>query len=267
MGLETRLELGIRSCFRLVYFDSIRLHAHRGCLLNIILHKQPIWFQARLIYLLFGPMSSDAIDWEKFTRDRSRLFAQPHVDEEQAYFDLSRAFAVLNRSVHAQKSWNSNSKLALLNELIGNGDFRSLPPTAPRSRLAQPAPWRSEFVAELLFYCGRELLTNVMIAFAVSEQHDVFHDRRASLQIKNYHKEYAQLVHSLCIVSESEHRTSGVEGLHLGRASTQVLLRNRSDGHRGLIGTLYTRCSTKLDYSSFTERLSVRDEKLDRGAW
>ncbi len=35
--------------------------------------------------------------------------------------------------------------------------------------LAQPIPWKSEYVAELLFYCGRELLTNVLIAFAVSE--------------------------------------------------------------------------------------------------
>jgi hypothetical protein len=27
---------------------------------------------------------------------------------------------------------------------------------------------KSEYVAELLFYCGRELLTNVLIAFGVS---------------------------------------------------------------------------------------------------
>jgi hypothetical protein len=57
VGIETQLEQSIRSCFRFVYFDSIRLHAHRGCLLNVILYKQPIWFQARLVYLLFGPMS------------------------------------------------------------------------------------------------------------------------------------------------------------------------------------------------------------------
>ncbi|CAF1232724.1 unnamed protein product, partial [Adineta ricciae] len=168
VGVETELEQNIRSCFRLVYFDSIRLHAHRGCLLNVILYRQPIWFQARLIYLLFGPTASDNIDWEKFTRDRPNYFAYPNVDEEQAYFDLSRAFNVLSRSVHAQKTWNSNSKLALFNELI-----------------AQPTPWKTEYTAELLFYCGRELLTNVLIAFAM----------------KNYHKEYAQLVHSLCIVA------------------------------------------------------------------
>ncbi|CAF4974870.1 unnamed protein product, partial [Rotaria sp. Silwood1] len=168
VGIEIQLEHSIRFCFRLVYFDSIRLHAHRGCLLNVILYKQPIWFQARLIYLLFGPMSLNKIDWEKFSHDRLNSFIYPNVDEEQAYFDLSRAFNVLNRSVHAQKAWNSNSKLALLNELI-----------------AQPLPWKSEYVAELLFYCGRELLTNVLIAFAM----------------KNYHKEYAQLIHSLCIVA------------------------------------------------------------------
>jgi len=51
--------------------------------------------------------------------------------------------------------------------------------------IAQPLPWKTEYVAELLFHCGRELLTNVLIAFAM----------------KNYHKEYAQLVHSLCIVA------------------------------------------------------------------
>ncbi|CAF1345149.1 unnamed protein product [Rotaria magnacalcarata] len=168
VGVEAQLEQSIRSCFRLVYFDSIRLYAHRGCLLNVILYKQPIWFQARLIYLLFGPMSLNKIDWEKFSRDRSDFLIYPNVDEEQAYFDLSRAFNVLNRSVHAQKAWNSNSKLALLNEL-----------------LAQPVSWKSEYVAELLFYCGRELLTNVLIAFAM----------------KNYHKEYAQLIQSLCLVA------------------------------------------------------------------
>ena len=62
---------------------------------------------------------SEKIDWEKFSRDRSNFFIYPNVDEEQAYFDLSRAFNVLNRSIHAQKAWNSNSKLALFNELIG----------------------------------------------------------------------------------------------------------------------------------------------------
>jgi len=133
-----------------------------------MLYKQPIWFQGRLVYLLFGPMTSGKIDWQKFSHERHNTFAYPNVDEEQSYFDLSRALGVLNRSTHAQKIWNRNSKLALLNELI-----------------AQPSPWKSEYVAELLFYCGRELLTNVMIAFA----------------IKNYHKEYAQLVHSLCIVA------------------------------------------------------------------
>ena len=66
----------------------------------------------------------DKIDWEKFSRDRSEFsFIYPSVDEEQAYFDLSRAFNVLNRSVHAQKGWNSNSKLALLNELIGKREL------------------------------------------------------------------------------------------------------------------------------------------------
>ena len=139
VGIENELEQSIRSCFRLVYFDSIRLHAHRGCLLNIVLYKQPIWFQARLIYLLFGPISNgklkkdirlnqfdfvEKIDWGKFSRDRANFFTYPNVDEEQGYFDLSRAFNVLNRSVHAQKAWNSNSKLALLNELIGRKMFQ-----------------------------------------------------------------------------------------------------------------------------------------------
>ena len=69
--------------------------------------------------MIFIYSISDHIDWEKFTRDRPNYFAYPNVDEEQAYFDLSRAFNVLSRSVHAQKVWNSNSKLALFNELIG----------------------------------------------------------------------------------------------------------------------------------------------------
>ena len=124
VGIELPLEQNLRSCFRLVFFDSIRLHSHRGCLLNVILSKQPIWFQARLLFLLFGPMLTDRIDWQKFSRERTNFFAQPNVDEEQAYFDLSRAFAVLNRSVHAQKTWNSNSKLALFNELIGKDESR-----------------------------------------------------------------------------------------------------------------------------------------------
>src|SRR4051812_14372313 len=69
--------------------------------------------------LIYLNLFSDKIDWEKFSRDRLNFFIYPNIDEEQAYFDISRAFNVLNRSVHAQKAWNSNSKLALLNELIG----------------------------------------------------------------------------------------------------------------------------------------------------
>ena len=119
VGIDLPLEQNLRSSFRLVFFDSIRLHSHRGCLLNVVLCKQPIWFQARLLFLLFGPMLTDRIDWEKFSRERTNFFTHPNVDEEQSYFDLSRAFAVLNRSTYAQKTWNSNSKLALFNELIG----------------------------------------------------------------------------------------------------------------------------------------------------
>jgi hypothetical protein len=238
VGIEIQLEQSIRSCFRFVYFDSIRLHAHRGCLLNVILYKQPIWFQARLVYLLFGPMSSEKIDWEKFSRDRPNLFIYPNVDEEQAYFDLSRAFNVLNRSVHAQKAWNSNSKLALLNELI-----------------AQPISWKSEYVAELLFYCGRELLTNVLIAFAM----------------KNYHKEYAQLVHSLCIVARQ--RKSYYEIIQLAiedsfERCTLVAQRNSIIIHlqnafrcitRNVIAVLASSTITPTDQLHYLQQLEALD--------
>jgi len=237
-GIEIQLEHTIRSCFRLVYFDSIRLHAHRGCLLNGILYRQPIWFQARLIYLLFGPMSSNRIDWEKFSRDRANFFTYPNVDEEQAYFDLSRAFNVLNRSMHAQKTWNSNSKLALLNELI-----------------AQPIPWRSEYVAELLFYCGRELLTNVLIAFAM----------------KNYHKEYAQLIHSLCIVARQ--RKAYYEIIQLAiedsfERCTLVAQRNSIVVHlqnafrcitRNVIAVLASATTTVTDQLHYLQQLEALD--------
>ncbi|CAF1195139.1 unnamed protein product [Rotaria sordida] len=238
VGIETQLEHSIRFCFRLVYFDSIRLHAHRGCLLNVILYKQPIWFQARLIYLLFGPMSLNKIDWEKFSRDRTNFFIYPNVDEEQAYFDLSRAFNVLNRSVHAQKGWNSNSKLALLNELI-----------------AQPVPWKSEYVAELLFYCGRELLTNVLIAFA----------------IKNYHKEYAQLINSLCIVARQ--RKAYYEIIQMAiddsfERCTLIAQRNSIIIHlqnafrcvtRNVIAVLASSTITQTDQLHYLQQLEVLD--------
>ncbi|CAF4007619.1 unnamed protein product [Rotaria sp. Silwood1] len=42
--------------------------------------------------------------------------------------------------------------------------------------LTQPLPWKSEYIAELLFYCGRELLTNVIIAFAVARQRKTYYE-------------------------------------------------------------------------------------------
>ncbi|CAF1034106.1 unnamed protein product, partial [Didymodactylos carnosus] len=57
VGTEPELEMDIRSCFRLMYFDSIQISYIRGCFLNLILRNRPIWFQARLFLNLFGSVT------------------------------------------------------------------------------------------------------------------------------------------------------------------------------------------------------------------
>ena len=84
--------------------------------------------------------------------------------------------------------------------------------------------------------------------------------------MKNYHKEYAQLVHSLCIVSwnQNKRRISFVFMSNLGRKTTKSLLRNHSNSNRRFVWTLFSRGTTKFNRRSFTKRFSLCDAQRSR---
>lgn len=81
--------------------------------------------------------------------------------------------------------------------------------------------------------------------------------------MKNYHKEYAQLIHSLCIVS-FDRRFHRSQLIHSGCSPTESVLRNHPVGHRRLVRTLHPGCSTKLHHHSSTERVSLHHAERDR---
>lgn len=127
---------------------------------------------------------------------------------------------------------------------------------------AQPAPWKSEYVAELLFFCGRELLTNVLIAFAVGRNWSGWVKFGFAFRWRIITKSTPSwCIHCVLWVEKDGAKRVTSKEEYLGCSSTKIILWNYSTGNRRFLRTMYISGSKKFDYYSFTKCVSLYHEK------
>ncbi|KAF5890245.1 F-box only protein 47, partial [Clarias magur] len=141
-GTCHRLELEVRFFCRGVMFDQWKNRRDAHFWLTCILRPWPIISQARLLFILFGPLQSDGkLGW---------LDMQDRAVVHTAVKDLAMAIILLYGNTD-DKSWSTDTVLAIMNEII-----------------VIPQPWYIENVARLLILCGNNICYSVLASKAIN---------------------------------------------------------------------------------------------------
>ncbi|XP_026802933.1 F-box only protein 47 [Pangasianodon hypophthalmus] len=141
-GTCYRLELEVRFFCRGVMFDQWKNRRDAHFWLTCILRPWPIISQARLLFILFGPLQSDGkLGWQD-VRDGAVVHG--------ALWDLAKAIILLYGNTD-NKSWSTDTILAIINEIM-----------------VMPQPWHMENVARLLILCGNNICYNVLASKAIN---------------------------------------------------------------------------------------------------
>ncbi|ELU05123.1 hypothetical protein CAPTEDRAFT_214625 [Capitella teleta] len=143
-GAYSDLELRTRLFFRRVFIGQHERGADRAFWLHLILKAFPMVHQARVLFLLFGPISSDKIQWYEMSE-------RTPVSKEEAllcFSDLANAFRVLHCY---SKDWTEDTIISVIDEVTSG-----------------PDDWLSENMAHLLFLCGDRITTKVLCSKAIN---------------------------------------------------------------------------------------------------
>ncbi|XP_062862466.1 F-box only protein 47-like [Trichomycterus rosablanca] len=140
-----KLELSVRLFCRGVMFDQWKSRRDALFWLTCLLRPWPIVSQARLLFILFGPMKSDGkLNWQA---------VQDSVVGQSALLDLAKAIILLHED-GGNRNWTADTILAILNELM-----------------VMPQPWNMENVARLLILCGNSICYSVLASKAINGRH------------------------------------------------------------------------------------------------
>ncbi|XP_072046809.1 F-box only protein 47-like [Amphiura filiformis] len=168
-GYNPLLEYQIRAFFRIVLLDQCDDEEDLAMWLNFILKPFPLVHQARLLYLLYGPLCpepqrKEMINWESMS-ETSLLPSPPELIS--SFSDFATAF----RALLSHHDWNDDDVISVLEELT-----------------ACPDEWMTENIARLLIECADPIcmrvltskaingkmqeLGNIIVAFAVVRFHE-----------------------------------------------------------------------------------------------
>ncbi|XP_063960389.1 F-box only protein 47-like [Lytechinus pictus] len=144
-GAKIGLELEVRSFLRGVVLDQADSLEDLAMWLHFILKPYPMVHQARVLLLLYGPLSRsrDQIDWTFMTNDdpiSAPLSSAPFRD-----------LAVAIKALHKHRDWNTDSVISVLEELTGC-----------------PTEWQTENTARLLVMCGESICVPVLASKAIN---------------------------------------------------------------------------------------------------
>ncbi|KAK6485330.1 F-box only protein 47-like isoform X2 [Huso huso] len=141
-GVSPRLEIQIRLFCRNVLLDHWQSSRDTLFWLTRILKPWPMVNQARLIYIIYGPLTLDGrIGWQKLTEGAA---------EESNVKDMADAIRLLHGDQET-KEWTADSVISLIDELS-----------------AVPSEWLLENSARLLILCGNRICYTSMASKAVS---------------------------------------------------------------------------------------------------
>ncbi|KAF3695002.1 F-box only protein 47 [Channa argus] len=141
-GLKGYQELQLRLFCRQVLLDRWPKQPDCQFWLMQLLKPWPMVSQARLLFILYGPLlPGDTLIWQDLVAR-----GLPH----KALWDLARAILLLFGKVEV-KGWTTDSMLAILQELT-----------------VIPQPWHVENVARLLVLCGTSICYNILASKALN---------------------------------------------------------------------------------------------------
>ncbi|XP_062287723.1 F-box only protein 47-like [Scomber scombrus] len=141
-GVRWYQELQLRLFCRQVLLDPWPNRPECQFWLMQLLKPWPMVSQARLLFILYGPLLPEGtIGWQDLVER-----GLPH----SALWDLARAMLLLFSKIEV-KGWTTDSLLAILEELI-----------------VIPQPWHVENVARLLVLCGSSLCYTVLASKALN---------------------------------------------------------------------------------------------------
>ncbi|KAM6970333.1 F-box only protein 47-like [Aplochiton taeniatus] len=141
-GANRFLELQIRLFCRQVLLNPWTNRRDQLFWLTSILKPWPMVSQARLLFILYGPLLPDgSVGW-----------CEPHWEglSQPALWDLANALLLLHGEQHS-RLWTTDTILAILEELT-----------------ALPMAWDVECVARLLILCGNSLCYSVLASKALN---------------------------------------------------------------------------------------------------
>ncbi|AWP12916.1 putative F-box only protein 47 [Scophthalmus maximus] len=141
-GVRQYKELQLRLFCRRVLLDPWLTEPDCQFWLRQLLRSLPMVSQARLLFILYGPLLPEgSLGWQDVVE---RVL--PHT----ALWELARTVLLLNGNLQV-KGWTFDSMLVVLEELI-----------------VIPQPWHLENVARLLVLCGSSLCYTVLASRAVN---------------------------------------------------------------------------------------------------
>ncbi|XP_071359067.1 F-box only protein 47-like isoform X2 [Trachinotus anak] len=141
-GMMWYQELQLRLFCRQVLLDPWSDQPECHFWLTQLLKPWPMVSQARLLFILYGPLLPEGtLGWQNLVNRGQSL---------NALWDLAKAMLLLFGKL-AVKGWTTNSMLAILEELI-----------------VIPQPWHVENVARLLVLCGSSLCYTVLASKALN---------------------------------------------------------------------------------------------------
>ncbi|CAH1785920.1 unnamed protein product [Owenia fusiformis] len=159
-GSNPKHEYHARLFYRRVFLDQVEKVQDRIFWITRILKPWPMVHQARLLFLLYGPVSAEEIQWYDVCENCP-------ANRHQAKLCFGDIADIL-RLLHTQgKEWSEDDIISVLDEITSS-----------------PDDWLAENVAHLLFQCGDQLTLKVMGSKAVN-------GRLAEL---------ASIITSLCLV-------------------------------------------------------------------
>ncbi|KAH3887320.1 F-box only protein 47-like isoform X2 [Dreissena polymorpha] len=144
-GSHQRLEFEIRCFFRRVFLDPCSSIQDKAFWMTRILKPWPLVYQARLIFLIYGPVLEDEILWFELSENTPAVNS---VQSSQHMGGLANALQILH---HYKQEWSEDDVVSIIDEMTSS-----------------PEEWLAENMAHLLILCGDVITSKLLISKAIN---------------------------------------------------------------------------------------------------
>ncbi|XP_014671836.1 PREDICTED: F-box only protein 47-like [Priapulus caudatus] len=143
-GQFPRTEMNLRLFLRKVFLDQYEKQADRAFWLSLMLKPWPIVNQAKLLYLLYGPVCNEEVMWDVLS------FNTPATLDQSTRYLHALAEAIRTMHTH-NKQWSEDDVISIVDELTSTC-----------------MEWLAENLANLLLFCGTTITVKFMGSKAIN---------------------------------------------------------------------------------------------------